>query len=59
MYKVYYISPLKRMRICTAISHQSTGISHLSVASGLGKVGQGGLSKKAQKVQADSGCKGI
>ena len=22
-------------------------------------VGQGGLSKKAQKVQADSGCKGI
>ena len=35
-----------------------------AVASGLGKVvfklvGQGGLSKKAQKVQADSGCKGI
>ena len=34
-----------------------------AVASGLGTifklVGQGGLSKKAQKVQADSGCKGI
>ncbi len=31
---------------------------HLS-GKGAALVGQGGLSKKAQKLQADSGCKGI